>query len=183
MNKIVVIYESKYGYTRRYAQWIAEELACPVFKRRNFRPRNFSQYDVVIYGGGLYAGGISGIRLLTRNQVVLSGKQIILFTCGLADTDNPKNIANIRSSLSDTLPGELLEQIRCFHLRGGIDYSSLSFVHRAMMSMLCKMLRKKGESNLSDEDRQILETYGKKIDFTKRGSIRPLVEYVDSLRI
>lgn len=180
MNKIVVIYESKYGYTRRYAQWIAKELSCPAFERKKFRPRNFSQYDTIIYGGGLYAGGLSGIRLLTHNQAALSDRQIILFTCGLADPDNPKNTADIRTSLSKALPKELYEQIRFFHLQGGIDYSRLSFVHRAMMSMMCKMLRKKGEDNLSHEDRQVLATYGKKIDFTRYESIRPLVEYAAS---
>lgn len=180
MNKTVVIYESKYGYTRRYAKWIAEELSCPVYERKRFRPQDFSRYQVIIYGGGLYAGGISGIRLLARSQAVLSGKKLILFTCGLADTDSPKNIASIRASLNKALPEELAEQVHCFHLRGGIDYSRLSFVHRSMMAMLCKMLRKKGDAALSDEDRQILATYGKQIDFTERESIRPLVESASS---
>ncbi len=180
MNKIVVVYESKYGYTRRYAKWIAEELSCPIFERKKFRPKNFSQYDVIIYGGGLYAGGISGIRLLADNPAALSGRKLILFTCGLSDTDNPDNIAKIRSSLAGSLPKELTEQVHCFHLRGGIDYLRLSFVHRSMMAMLCKMLRKKGEDAISDEDRQILKTYGKQLDFTERESIRPLVEYASS---
>lgn len=50
-----------------------------------------------------------------------------------------------------------------------------------MMAMLCKMLRKKGEDAISDEDRQILKTYGKQLDFTERESIRPLVEYASSM--
>jgi len=60
MNKTVVIYESKYGYTRRYAKWIAEELSCPVYERKRFRPQDFSRYQVIIYGGGLYARKSSG---------------------------------------------------------------------------------------------------------------------------
>ncbi|MEZ3468576.1 MAG: flavodoxin domain-containing protein, partial [Schaedlerella sp.] len=64
-----------------------------------------------------------------------------------------------------------------FHLRGGMDYSRLTFVHRSMMSMLRKMLLKKEDSERSWEDRQILETYGQCLDFTDRESIRPLVEY------
>ena len=31
-----------------------------------FKPEDFTNYDVVIYGGGLYAGGVSGIKLLTK---------------------------------------------------------------------------------------------------------------------
>ena len=163
MNRIVVIYESKYGYTRRYAEWLGEALSCPVFERKAFRPRNLSRYETVIYGGGIYAGGISGIQFL--------------FTCGLADPDNPDNISNIQSSVEKAFSGKIPEQIRLFHLRGGIDYSRLTFVHRSMMSMLRKMLLKKANSERSREDRQILETYGQCLDFTDRESIRPLVEY------
>jgi hypothetical protein len=38
-------------------------------------------FDVVIYGGGLYAGGIIGSKLVTKNPC----KSLVLFTVGLAD--------------------------------------------------------------------------------------------------
>lgn len=176
MDKIVVIYESKYGYTRRYAKWIADALSCPVFERKKFRSRDFSKYEVIIYGGGLYAGGISGIKTLTQNRHNLSGKKVILFTCGLADPGKPDNISSIRKSLAKVLSKEMLEHIHIFHLRGGIEYSRLNFVHRTMMSMLRKMLLKKDPGKLSEEDRQLLATYGKCVDLTDRKSIQPLVE-------
>ncbi len=72
MNRIVVIHESKYGYTKRYAEWLGEALSCPVFERKTFRPRDLSRYETVIYGGGIYAGGISGIQFLRRNGMLLS---------------------------------------------------------------------------------------------------------------
>ena len=93
MNKIVVIFESKYGSTRRYAQWIAEALSCPLFERRKFYPKDFEHYDVIIYGGGLYAGGVSGIQLITKNWNFLADKTIILFTCGIADPKDPANVS------------------------------------------------------------------------------------------
>lgn len=181
MNQIAVIYESKYGYTRRYAEWIGEALSCPVFERKAFPSRYLSQYKAIIYGGGLYAGGISGIRFIRQNLKLLSGKPILLFTCGLADPDSSGNISNIRKSLEKEFAGKIPEQIRLFHLRGGIDYSRLNFLHRSMMSMLRKMLLKKEECSRSEEDRRILETYGQCLDFTDRGSIRPLVEYAESV--
>jgi len=73
------------------------------------------------------------------------------------------------------------KQIKVFHLRGGIDYSKLSFMHKSMMSMLHKTLTKKNPDLLSDEDREMLETYGKKVDFTDRLSIAPLISYVQAL--
>lgn len=34
--KTIVVYRSKTGYTRKYAEWIAEELAVILKKMRNF---------------------------------------------------------------------------------------------------------------------------------------------------
>ncbi len=158
-----------------------EALSCPVFEQKAFCLHDFSQYEAVIFGGGLYAGGVSGIRFICRSLKRLPGKQILLFTCGLAAPDIPNNISNIRKSLEKAFSGKIPEQIRLFHLQGGIDYARLNVVHRSMMSMLRKMLRKKEEHSRSEEDRLILETYGQYLDFTNRESIRPLVEYAESV--
>lgn len=181
MNQSVIIFESKYGSTKRYAQWIAGALSCPIFEKKNFCPKDFKKYDIIIYGGGLYAGGVSGIRLLIQNWELLSDKKVILFTCGLADPAEPVNVSHIREALSKTLPSEIIENIKTFHLRGGIDYPRLSFVHKAMMSMLRKMLLKKDPSELSNEDLQLLDSYGKKMDFTDSTAIQPIVEYIHNI--
>lgn len=176
MKKTVIIYESKYGSTKRYAQWIAEALSCPVYERKYFRPKDFADYQVVIYGGGLYAGGISGIQLIAKNASLLTGKKVILFTCGLSSPENPDTLTAIRDSLSKTFSPDFLKQLHHFHFRGGIDYAQLSFVHKSMMAMLRKMLLKKDEKDLSEDDRYLLETYGKHVDFTDRTSIQPLID-------
>ena len=99
MEKVVVIYDSKYGSTERYAWRIAEELNCPLKKRSEAGKDDLKNYDVIVYGGGLYAGGVSGIRLLTGNGKLLENKKVLLFTCGLADPSDPENVKHIRESL------------------------------------------------------------------------------------
>lgn len=180
MSKTAVIYESKYGSTRRYAEWIAESLSCPVYERKQFYPQDFLHYETIIYGGGLYAGGVSGIQFITKNWNKLSEKNVVLFTCGLADPEDPENISHIRSSLSKLLSEEMLSCIRLFHLRGGIDYSRLSILHRSMMAMLRRMLLKKDADTLNEESRELLRTYGKRVDFTDRKSIQPLLDACSS---
>ena len=80
--------------------------------------------------------------------------------------------------MAKILTAEQME-LPIFHLRGGIDYSRLGFVHKSMMGMLKKMLESKPEQELTGEDRQILATYGKIVDFTDRASIRPLIEWAE----
>ncbi len=181
MHQTVVLYQSHYGFTKRYAQWIAEALSCPACESKKFPVQELSRYDTVIFGGGLYAGGVNGVKFIRKNWKLLSGKRVILFTCGLANPDSPENTANIRKSLAKALPDEIFRHLRLFHLRGGIDYSRLNFPHKSMMAMLKKMLLKKEtDSGLTPEDRMVLETFGKSLDFTERESIQPLADFINS---
>ena len=42
--KIAVIYASKYGATRRYAEWIAERLGATLLKRTAVKPAQLDEY-------------------------------------------------------------------------------------------------------------------------------------------
>ena len=176
--KCIVTYASKYGSTKRYAQWIAEELSCDIKEIKNIQAECLRDYDVIIHGGGLYAGGVSGLDCLQKAFPVICDKKVILFTCGVADPQSEKNVTHIESNIANKLPQEMYDKITQFHFRGGIDYSRLSVVHRMMMWMLCHVMKKKGYENLSAEDRLMLDTYGKKIDVYDRSTIKPLIETV-----
>lgn len=182
MNRIVVVYQSRYGTTKKYAEWIARLLGADLRERKKTRIKDLNDYGIVIYGGGLYANGVSGIELIAKNFEKLDGKQIILFTVGVSDPHNEANVSHIREGIARQLPAQAAGHIRIFHFRGGIDYNSLSVVHRAMMGMLKKMLEKKQRGQLTEEDKQLLATFGKKVDFADEASIIPLVDYVGGLR-
>jgi len=173
MNNIAVIYKSKHGTTKQYAQWIAEELGASLFEASSIKHSQVAVYDTVIYGGGLYAGGIDGIKLVTKNR----SKSLIVFTVGLADP-NTTDYADI---LTKNFTQEQLSKTKVFHLRGGIDYKKLGVVDKSLMAILRKMAAKKKQAELSDEDKVFLDTYGGKLDFTNQPAIKPLVDYVRAL--
>lgn len=179
--KSVVIYESKYGSTKKYAQWIAESLSCDLFSRKSIQAARLKDYDTIVYGGGLYAGGVSGLRLLIDNFDALKDKNIVLFTCGLADPADEENVANIRASLAKSLTPHMREKIKIFHLRGAIDYAKLGPVHKSMMATLHGMTKRRDFASLRNEDREMLDTYGKTADFTDRMTTRPILDYIAGL--
>ncbi len=163
MKKIAVVYQSKYGATRKYAEWIAEELSCDLFEGKDIKAGDLEPYDTIILGGGLYAGGVNGIKLLTKNFSKFSNKNLVIFTCGLADPSDTVNTDNIKKSLYKDLTEEMKDKIKLIHLRGAMDYSKLSPMHRTMMALVCKMTAKKDLDSLSDENKEMLASYGKKL--------------------
>lgn len=181
MTKTAVVYQSKYGATKRYALWLAEALSCAVFVQKGLSISALADYDTIIYGGGLYAGGVAGIDFLIKHADFFSRKNVILFTCGLADPTDKENIANIRQQLNRRLPLPMQQAIAVFHLRGAIDYTELGPVHKAMMAMLYRMTRKKDSHLLREEDKEMLATYGKAVDFTDKAALLPIINYVKRL--
>lgn len=176
-NKIAVIYKSKYGSSKKYAQWIAEEVKGDLFNSSNIKEEKLKEYDIIVYGGGLYASGISGISLITKNFDILKDKKIIVYTVGLASTDEKEIFIPI---IEKNFSKSQREKIKFFHLRGGIDYKKLSLVHKSMMAMLKKVTTKKSEDKLTDEESEFLDTYGDKVDFTDKNTIGPLVKYISN---
>jgi len=173
--KNAVIYKSRYGSTRKYAEWIAESLGSDLFEEAEISGSGLAGYSTIIFGGGLYASGINGISLITKNFESLKEKNLIVFTVGLA---SPVDTSIYKPIIEKNIPEEMRGSIKFFHLRGGIDYGELNMVHKGMMAMLKKMVGKKKEEDKTEEDRQMLETYGQRVDFSDRDSINPLVEYV-----
>ena len=169
----VVLYRSRYGFTERYAGWIAQELGADCLPVQSCKASQLSGYDTVIYGGGLYAGGINGARFLVKRRGALRGKRVVVFTVGFAPVDQPAAFAGV---IERNFPQDMRGEIKFFHLRGGMDYPHLSFAHRMMMGMLRRMLSKK--ENPTDDDKALLATYGETLDYTDRASIAPLIEYV-----
>jgi len=173
LSKIAVIFKSRYGKTKRYAEWIAEALNAPLFENANVKPHQLNDYDVVIYGGGIYAGGIDGVKLVAKNPC----KSLVLFTVGVADP----SVTDYTQILEKAFTPEQLSEAKVFHLRGGINYSKLSLAHKVMMAAMKKLIEKKPLAERESDDIGVLETYGKDVDFSDKASIEPLVEYVRAL--
>ena len=81
-KKIIVVYKYKSGFTKKYAQWIANDLHCDLVCLENCNITEIERYDVVIFGGGLHAGKINGIKFIQKKIPLFAGKEIIVFATG-----------------------------------------------------------------------------------------------------
>ena len=104
MNKTMVMYFSIYGTTKKYAEWIAEELSGDIYDIKNVTIDVLLNYDTIILGNGLYAGKINGTNIILENYELLKNKKIILYTCGLADYNEEKNINAIKTRIEKIIP-------------------------------------------------------------------------------
>ena len=78
----IILYKSKYGATKQYAEWIAEETGFSCFQIDKADINEVARKDVIILGGGVYASGIACIPFLKKNIGKLKEKKIIVYACG-----------------------------------------------------------------------------------------------------
>lgn len=173
MNTLI-IYGSQYGTTKRYAEKFAEISHFPIVSYENVK--SLTDYEQIIYFGGLYAGGIKGLKNTVKK--ISPDTKLIIVTVGLADVCDKENISNIKNSIRKQVPEHLLKALSVFHLRGGIDYSKLNFKHKTMMKMLYHSLKNKPVENLTQEDRALIETYNKKVDFVDFNALNDIAESI-----
>jgi menaquinone-dependent protoporphyrinogen IX oxidase len=175
MAKTAVVYRTKYGSTKKYADWIAEAVGADLLDAAKIRIGDLLGYDTIIYGGGLYAGGILGFSLIKKNYEKLSGKNLIVFAVGatLKKEDAAKEVKEIN------LPEEM-RSIPFFLLRGGLNYKKMNVIDRVLMFLRVNSIKKKDPGTLDNDSKGVLATYGKVVDFTSKKAIEPIVSLIKS---
>lgn len=169
----IVIYKTKYGSTKKYAEWIAEDLGCDAVDAKNVKVDDLLGYDTIIYGGGLYAEVINGVSLIPRNIEKLRDKKIIVYTTGITPSDVREYYDGevIEKNFKNGVP----ENIKIFNFLGKMIQKELTPVHRAAIVSLKKIMSAK--KNPSDMVKLLLELCDADGDFSDRKYIKELVEY------
>lgn len=173
MNTIV-IYKSKYGSTKQYAQWIAEELNCDIADAKKIKADDLLKYDCIIYGGGLYAEVINGVTLITKNLEKLKDKKIAVYTTAITPLEYREYYDKmvIEKNFKNGLP----ENIKVYNFMGKMIIDELSLVHKTALKTLKKIMS--GKENPTEMEKLLIDLCDANDDFSDKKSIIPLLDYI-----
>lgn len=170
--KSVIIYNSQTGFTERYANWIAKELACEAIPFKEAKKQNFDQYDTIIFGSWCMAGSICEIAWFRKLMDQDKSKKYVVFAVGASPIENPE----VEVALSKIVLDEHKDICRAFYCPGGLNYGKMKFVSRNLMKMFAKMVANKKDK--TDVEKGMAEMIGKDYDISDPKYIEPLVEYL-----
>ncbi len=175
--KRIVIYGSKYGTTYKYASEFAGHMGMELVKFSEVKDIN--QYNLIVYFGGLYAGGVLGLAKTLKGIKELDGKQILIATVGLADPADIKNVEKIREGIKSQIPHSIFDISQIYSLRGGIDYSKLNFVHKTMMGFVYKQAKNVPDSERNTETEAMIATYNQEVDFVNLEALQEMYKVIE----
>lgn len=170
----VVIYRTKYGSTKTYAEWISEELGCPMFEYKDISADDLLKYDTIIYGGGLYAEVIRGVHIITKNLAKLEGKKIAVYSTGITPLDCKEYYD--KYVIEKNFKPEMLDKIKVFNFMGKMKTDELTLVDKAALKTLKKIMSSK--KNPTAMEKLLVDLCDADGDFSDREAIKDLIEYV-----
>ena len=169
----IVIYRSKYGAARKYAQWIAERTGFVLKDIVDVRQKDILEAENVVVGFGVYASQLPGVNFLSRNHKDLIGKRVFIYACGATPYDEDY----VRTLHDNSLTGPL-EPLPLFYMRGAFDINSMSFMDRQMCRMLIGAVRRKEPSDREPWEKALLEAGDRPKDWTSEEQLEELLEAI-----
>ncbi|MBQ2799114.1 MAG: flavodoxin [Ruminiclostridium sp.] len=173
MSKGIILYQSKYGATKKYADWLTELTGFDLVETKKAKASDLGGYDIIILGGGVYASGILGFSFLKKNVKLFSDKKIAVFAVGASPYDE-KAIEQIRQlHFKDTL-----ESIPLFYCRGAWDEEKMKFGDRTLCRMLQKAVAKQDSDTFEPWQMALMSAVGQKCDWTDKAQLTPLLDFI-----
>lgn len=174
--KAIVVYETKFGSTGKYAHLIGQQLGIPVAEFNKVTVDMLAEYELIILGGCLISGKIHEAELFNEWISTYPDKEWILYTVGLS---NP-SLTDFNELLSKHFSKEILSKLKTFHFRGTIRYKRLNLMYELLKQTHLNRAPSIDTVKLDDEAIKLLKTYGTIIDGRDMPSISPLVDYVST---
>ncbi len=174
-NNILIVYYSKTGFTKKYAEWLREglskDMSCDLVSYKKRKKISFGEYDIVVFGGGFHAGQINGLKWFKAQLNKMSGQlkqgRIAVFATGAMPAEMP----DVEKTLRQNFTEQEWTQIKTFYLPGGLCYEKMGVGDKLMMSIFRAMLKE------AKVDSQMQQIVSHSFDITSKEAIIPIMEW------
>lgn len=154
----IIVYATRYGTAKKYANYLAERLDLPLFSIEEVSEAQLKD-KTVIFISAVYAGNLMHLKDLLK--ISDPQQEIQLLTVGLTDPENQEKIQEIFDLAQQNANGKRL--VFLGHLPGALTYDQLSFLHKTFVKGI--HATSKNKTDLSDEVKLLRDVYKSSLDF------------------
>lgn len=140
MNKVQIIYKSKYGASKKYAKALSAKTNAVAYELEEIRNINLELCTTIVYIAGVYAGMMNGISKLMEIEA-LKNKKIIVCAVGLTKKEEKQKIVLLKQQNIDKYNSNHIEFV---YLEGTVDITTLKFAHKIIIKAILSSQKKKG---------------------------------------
>ncbi|NLM09812.1 MAG: flavodoxin domain-containing protein [Clostridiaceae bacterium] len=160
---MVIVYESKTGFTKRYAEMLAAKTGLSVFHVKEISKIN--QDEEIIFLGWMKVGKIQGLDKLRKYNVKA------VCASGTARTAEP--------DVETVISRNNIEGIPFFYLRGGcLPLKEIKGLDRILLSLFTKILKSRSDKDERTEESIAIIENG--FDGVKEENLEPLLNWLNA---
>lgn len=172
--RTIVIYHSQTGFTKQYAEWIAEAAAADCLELAEAKKKDLSEYETIIFGSWACAGSISKLKWFKDNISKWTDKKLIAFCVGASPIDSPEIEPFLRRCFTESEA----RNVNVFYCPGGLHYEKMSTPSRLMMKMFLKTLKSK--KNKTAAEQEMIRMISSSYDISDKKYIEPILQCLEN---
>lgn len=169
MKKILVFYKSNTGFTERYARWIADDLGADVMPLDEVSSATLEAYDLLVFGGPLFASRIAGLNKVQTWMGKLSKKTWVVFATGATPSDK----TFVKSIEQINFPPNVQKPARFYYFLSGINFEKMGWFNRLLIRIFGRMSQKRVKGASASASSQF-----RSVDLADKVYIEPLIRYI-----
>ncbi len=165
-----VVYTGNTGFTEKYANWVANQLKCDLFRLEDVSAEDLKKYPLVVFGGWVKGGILQGIDELRGKA---RGKYVVFAVGAL-----PKRLVNLdtfreKNDLGDT---------PTFYFEGGLRWYRLNEGQQKALLMYKETLQMFDYKGLGAPQKFFVNNIGRTFDHSSLDGVSELTDYLESER-
>lgn len=123
--KKLIVYQSKTGFSEKYAEWLGNELIIEVIPMKEIKKKKIIDYDQIIFVTSIMANMLNGLKKIQKENP----KNLVILAVGLTE---------MSKDYEETIKTTNKIDYPLFYVRGGVNYEKLNLLFRGMLKKITK---------------------------------------------
>ncbi len=175
MKKVAIVYTSKFGHTKQYADWLVAHLGkddADVINVATFNPTQLLAYKLIIFASGVYGDKMPIMDFVKKNIMGISTAKTMMLAVSWYTNDSEEAVQKL---VDENYPDQFKGKVPLYVVNSGIDKKKISVADKAKLLASQVMIEKKdGRSNDDINILAILKGYSdatseENLDSIKKG--------------
>ena len=134
--KTLIIYKTKFGTTKQYVDWLAEDINADIADVAEYNPNMLENYELLVLSSGTYATRSPILKFIKKNWESLKNKKIVILLVGAVPWEKRISQRHFKG-----LPEEIRNNVKLFKVMGRTSEKDAHKVNRENLDPAIEHIR------------------------------------------
>ncbi len=147
MKKIAVVYSTKFGHTKTYADWLKEDVDADVISVDSFNTTKMLAYKLIIFASGVYGDKLPIMDYIKKNLSSIPADKIMIMAVSWYTNDSEEASKKL---IDENFPEQYKSLVPIYVLNSGLDKKKVPVTDKAKLIAAQMMIEKKDDRSSDD---------------------------------